>query len=96
LEVAPGWTEASPRESKRCAKPIRAGDAHVGILIVSLGFWSGLFVKATKDKAGIRSMFPVFHRDENYSNNVLPKPLRSPKIMVGFVLMRNTLKNIST
>jgi len=36
----------------------------LGILIVSLGFWSGLFVKATKDKAGIRSMFPVFHRDE--------------------------------
>jgi len=64
LEVAPGWTEASPRESSGAHKPIRAGDAHVGNSNRLDGVLERALRQGHKDKAGIRSMFPVFHRDE--------------------------------
>ena len=57
----------------------------LGILIVSMGFWSGLFVKATKTKQASDRCSQSSIATKLF-NNVLPKPLRSPKIMVGFVL----------
>src|SRR5258708_16223088 len=57
----------------------------LGILIVSLGFWSGLFVKATKTKLASDRCSQSSVATKLF-NNAIPKPLCSPKIMVGFVL----------
>src|SRR5229473_7684292 len=57
----------------------------LGILIVSLAFWSGLFVKATKTKLASDRCSQSSVATKLF-NNAIPKPLRSPKIMVGFVL----------
>jgi len=56
----------------------------LGILIVSLAFWSGLFVKATKTKQASDRCSQSSIATKLF-NNAIPKPLRSPKV-IGFVL----------
>jgi hypothetical protein len=56
----------------------------LGILIVTLAFWSGLFVKATKTKQASDRCSQSSIATKLF-NNAIPKPLRSPKV-IGFVL----------
>jgi len=67
----------------------------LGILIVSLGFWSGLFVKAQRQSRHPIDV-PSLPSRRNYSTTCFRSHCVRRKLWSDSFLMRNTLKNIST